>query len=344
MDLTSPFRSDRGIDSDRFAIKLRETLVDLERKAVLLARLDGSLEAKDRYTKANARGLGRIRVFKNYEMHLSHVRLSNGRPMPLLRGHPPASELRSQVFQLAGCNWRCWYCYVDDALLNGLVARGEYLTASALVDLYLEVPNRPAVIDLSGGQPDLAPEWALWVLQEIDRRGLRGSVFVWEDDNLSSELMWTLLSAEQISFMAKFEGHSRVGCFKGFDSQSFSYNISAPSELFERQFTVFRRLLECGFDVYAYATFTCPSGHCSAGRMSEFVDRLQDIHPLLPLRTIPLRIRPFSATQARMRPGQESSFDEQQRAGEFWDEELKNRFSSQQLLLPYEAIELRATR
>jgi uncharacterized Fe-S cluster-containing radical SAM superfamily protein len=252
------------------------------------------------------------------------------------------SELRSQAFQLAGCNWRCWYCYVDDALLNGLVARGEYVTASALLDLYLEVPNHPAVIDLTGGQPDLVPEWALWVLQEIDRRGLRGRVLVWQDDNLSSELMWTLLSAEQISFMSAFEGHSRVGCFKGFDPQSFSYNTSAPAELFDRQFAVFRRLLKNGFDVYAYATFTCPSGHCTKDRIHEFVDRLQDIHPLLPLRTIPLKIRPFSATQARMRPGQETTFDEQQRAGEFWDEELRNRFSSQQLLLPYEAVELRA--
>lgn len=215
MDLTNPFRSDRGIDSDRFAIKLRETLVDLEKKAVLLARLDGSLEAKDQYTKANARGLGRIRVFKNYDMHLSRARVFNGRATPLQRGHPPVAELRSQAFQLAGCNWRCWYCYVDDALLNGLVARGEYVTASALLELYLEVPNRPAVLDLTGGQPDLVPEWALWVLQEIDHRGLRGRVLVWQDDNLSSELMWTLLSAEQISFMSAFEGHSRVGCFKG---------------------------------------------------------------------------------------------------------------------------------
>lgn len=341
MDPINSFRSDRGIDSDRFAIKLRETLLDRTRKAVLLARLDGSLEARDRYTRANARGLGRVRVFRNYEMHLSRVRSLDGRVMPLLRGHPPTTELRSQVFQLAGCNWRCWYCYVDDSLLNARISRGEYLTASDLVDLYLGVPDRPAVIDLSGGQPDLVPEWTLWVLEEIDRRGLRGKVLIWQDDNLSSELMWDVLSAEQISFMSGFEGHSRVGCFKGFDSVSFSYNTSAPAELFERQFVVFRKLVDWGFDVFAYATFTCPSGHCSMDQIRRFVDRLQDIHPLLPLRTIPLKIRPFTATQARMRAGQELSFEEQQRAGDFWDAELRSRYSRQQLELPYEAVGMR---
>lgn len=270
------------IDSDRFATNLRKTLVDLVGRRVLLARINESLEARDRYTLINLAGLGRVREFTNFSMHLSKARVADGRPIPLLRGHSRASVTRSQVFQLAGCNWRCWYCYVDDELLSGRLSAGTYVSAAEMVEIYLSLSDRPSAIDLSGGQPDLVPEWTLWVLEEINRRGLRGNVLIWQDDNLSTEFLWKVLTEEQIDFMARFPGHSRVGCFKGFDELSFSYNTQAPTSLYARQFELLARLLKHGFDMYAYATFTSPQGHCTKARMSQFVDRLQSIHPLLP--------------------------------------------------------------
>lgn len=332
-----PFKLGR-IDSDRFASKLRKSLVDVGERKVLLARISGSLQARDRYTLTNSGGMGRVREFSNFSMHLSKARSFDGRPVPLLRGHPTDSTVRSQVFQLAGCNWRCWYCYVDDVLLEGKASSGSYLSAAEMVEAYLLLPNRPLAIDLSGGQPDLIPEWTLWVLEEIDRRGLRGSVLVWQDDNLSSEMLWDVLTGEQIDYMARFEGHSRVGCLKGFDDLSFSYNTLAPPHMYERQFSLLARLLRHGFNVYAYATFTAPPGHCTRARMSQFVDKLQEIHPLLPLRTIPLQIRAFSATAARTTADHEASLTEQLRAGEFWDQILAERFSMRQLQCPYEEV------
>ena len=336
-----PFRDTGGINSDRFATKLRNILVDLENKSVLLARLDGTLQSQDNYTKANCLGLGRTRIFTNYGMHLSNVRTIGGHPIPFLRGHPPTTKLRSQVFQLAGCNLRCWYCYVDDKLLSARPLNGEYVSASDIVDMYLNVPNRPIVIDLSGGQPDLVPEWTFWVLEELDRRGLRGNVLVWQDDNLSTELVWDVLTVSQIEFMASFDGHSRVGCFKGFDPVSFAYNTSATIDLFDRQFIVFERLLKSGFDLYAYATFTSPPDHCTKDHIKCFMDRLQAIHPLLPLRTIPLRVRKFNATTDRMNEKHERAFDEQHRAGYYWDSLLSERFTREELECPYEKIKIR---
>ncbi|MEQ1741104.1 MAG: hypothetical protein ABL869_01195 [Candidatus Nitrotoga sp.] len=179
------------------------------------------------------------------------------------------------------------------------------------------------------------------MLEEIDRRRLRGKVLVWLDDNLGAEHLWEYLTPKQIAFMAEFEGHSRVGCFKGFDPTSFAFNTAAPAELFDQQFIVFDRLLRAGFDLYAYATFTSPPGHCTKQRMSAFVDRLQAIDPLLPLRTIPLAIRPFSATKHRMDRQHECSIDEQSLAGDLWDDELRVRFSTAELDLPYESINIR---
>lgn len=333
----APFRLGR-IDSDRFAFKLRKTLVDIAEQKVLVARIDGALQARDRYTLTNLAGLGRVREFTGFSMHLSKVRAKDGKPIPLLRGHPAASPVRSQVFQLAGCNWRCWYCYVDNELLAGKVSAGIYMSAAEMIETYLSLSNPPTAIDLSGGQPDLVPEWTFWVLEEIDRRGLRGDVLVWQDDNLSSEMLWSVLSEEQINYMAHFEGHSRVGCFKGFDELSFSYNTLAPQLMYGRQFELLARLLRHGYDVYAYATFTSPPAHCTKARMSQFVDDLQRIHPLLPLRTIPLRVRSFSATAARIGADHEASIAEQQRAGEFWDQILTERFSLRELQCPYEEV------
>jgi uncharacterized Fe-S cluster-containing radical SAM superfamily protein len=330
--------SNNVIHEDQIAKRLRKALLKAEQRAVLLAQIDGSVESRDHYTRINCCGLGRIRVFRDFGMHLSSA--TGIERKPLLRGHPPARVIRTQVFQLAGCNWRCWYCYVDDSLLRALPQNGQYVSADELLDLFLEESDHPSVIDLSGGQPDLVPEWAFWVMEAIERRGLRDKVFVWQDDNLSTDLMWQVLSLPQIRYMASFPKHSRVGCFKGFDPISFAYNTSAPSRLFERQFMLFQMLLKEGFDMYAYVTFTAPHHHASEVMIGDFVDRLQAVHPMLPLRTIPLRVRPFAATKQKMTDDNQRALEEQFNAIVFWEHELQRRFNKRLLDLPYDAVSI----
>ena len=50
------------------------------------------------------------------------------------------------------------------------------------------------VLDLTGGQPDLVPEWILWMMCELRARGLERKVYVWSDDNLSNDYFWRFLS------------------------------------------------------------------------------------------------------------------------------------------------------
>jgi len=65
-------------------------------------------------------------------------------------------------------------------------------TAGELVDAYLAIPGRPSVLDLSGGQPDLVPEWVSWTLRALDERRV-SDVYVWSDDNLSTDYFFTHL-------------------------------------------------------------------------------------------------------------------------------------------------------
>lgn len=119
-----------------------------------------------------------------------------------------------------------------------------------------------------------------------------------------------------------------MGCFKGFDSESFSFNTTADPKLFEQQFVLMNRLVRAGFDVYGYATFTSPTDKNIDQKMSDFVDQLQErVHPNFPLRTVPLRISVFTPTAARVRSEQEGSLQIQGLAVAAWISELERRYS-----------------
>jgi len=320
------------------AKKMRARVLRLPEKKVLIANLIDSVEASDKYTIVNCGGFGRIRQFSRFSIHLDYLL---GYAKPLLRGHPPVDVLRSQVFQLAACNWRCWYCFVDDPLLNGKDQNARFFSADELLDLYLAEDDRPKVIDLSGGQPDLVPEWTLWMIDAMARRGLEGSVYLWSDDDLGTDFIWECLSNEEIRRIAESPLHTRVGCFKGFDEASFSFNTGAPSDQFEMQFVRFKKLLDAGFDLYAYATLTSSSTEGINKSIDEFMDRLQAVHYNLPLRTIPLRICLFSATRRRSTPEQLASLESQHAALHAWQAALESRYSQDEISIPYDLVSLK---
>lgn len=162
------------------------------------------------------------------------------------------------LFQNAACNWRCWYCFVPFKLLDANENLASWLTADRLVDLYLEAGLPAPMIDLSGGQPELTPEWVPWMMDALTRRGLSKKVYLWSDDNLSNDYFWQMLSPEEIKRVREYEMYGKVGCFKGFDGSSFAFNTRASPDIFERQFALFKRYLALGIDMYAYATLTAP--------------------------------------------------------------------------------------
>ena len=110
-------------------------------------------------------------------------------------------------------------------------------------------------------------------MRALRERGLEGSVYLWSDDNLSNDYFWQHLDGEEIDLIRSFRGYGRVGCFKGFDRESFGFNTAADQDLFDRQFDLFGRLIGLGLDVYAYVTLTAPTGNGLADRVARFVDQ-----------------------------------------------------------------------
>lgn len=316
------------IDTDALSASYRARGVDREGERVLITDFRGTEQEVDLSEPPNCGGFGRIRHFTRGPQSAWPANPIPIDPACRALGLPRADKLRAQVFQNAICNWRCWYCFVPFELLAASREHASWQSAKSLIDLYLAESDRPFLIDLTGGQPDLTPEWLLWMLRELRRRGLMNATYVWCDDNLSNDYFWRHLTTTEQEEVFTYPNLGRVGCFKGFDAASFAYNTRAAPELFDRQFELFDRHLRSGVDLYAYATFTAQSTAGIADAMARFVDRLQELDEHLPLRTVPLQIEVFTPVQSRLGQIERAALQHQWRAVEAWQRELERRFDA----------------
>jgi uncharacterized Fe-S cluster-containing radical SAM superfamily protein len=329
------------IDTDAYSLRLRERAIDPLRKKILLTNFRGTAQESDLSEPANCEGYGRVRHFSRQSNSAWPANPLPIDPAAAALGLGRIDALRAQVFQNAACNWRCWYCFVPFPLLSANERYASWIDAETLIDLFAALPSRSPMIDLTGGQPDLVPEWVPWTLDALADRGIDHSVYVWSDDNLSNDYFWRYLSDSQIELLANSSRYGRVCCFKGFDSSSFSFNTNAAPDLFDRQFHLFDHLMTTGIDLYAYATFTSPTTEGIADSMRRFVDRLQSISPDLPLRTVPLEIVVWSPVHSRLNEVRLSALQNQWHAIEAWNNELTDRFSRSQRDRPINEIQLR---
>jgi uncharacterized Fe-S cluster-containing radical SAM superfamily protein len=309
----------------RAAESLRQACIRTNDQSTLLTYYPDTAQEADITEGSNCEGLGRIHHFRRFP---KPGWPANPLPIdPALRslGRSPADEVRAEVFQLAACNWRCWYCFVP---FNCLTGRGpsRWVSASDLVDLFGRNGSSEILI-LSGGQPDLAPEWVLWVMKALRESGREDDVYLWSDDNLSLDFHWQYLSEADRQFIASYKHYGRVGCFKGFDAESFAFNTSASREEYDEQFKRFARLLEDGVDLYAYVTLTTPDDASPRDPIRRFMDRLQAIAPNLPLRTVPLLIGEFGPVTRRLNPERKRALRNQWQAAEAWQSEVESRFA-----------------
>ncbi len=315
-----------SIDTEKFSHALRQKAIRVDERKLLITRFTGSEQEQDLTEPANCGGLGRIRHFRR-----ATAEGWPENPLPIdpaiqKLGIEPSDIIRAQVFQNAACNWRCWYCFVPFALLNADEKHASWCSVEELLDQWETEVNAPLVIDLTGGQPDLTPEWIPWMMRGLTARGKNSSVYLWSDDNLSNDYFWRYLSEDDIQLVSGYRNYGKVCCFKGFNQASFAFNTKAHPDLFERQFDLFRRYHKLGLDLYAYATFTCTVENGIEDDIRRFVDKLQAVSENMPLRVVPLEIRAFSPVHGRIESLHSRSMKLQWEAIKCWNDELKKRF------------------
>jgi uncharacterized Fe-S cluster-containing radical SAM superfamily protein len=280
------------IRTENMANRMRSRIIRPATREILITKLKGSGQENDLTSPVNCGGLGRIRHFRRATASGWPDNFLPIDPASAALGISPVDLLEAEVFQNAACAWRCWYCYVPFDLLGGDERRAEWTTPDELVRRYAALEQRPPILDLSGGSPDLTPEWIPWTIEALDGAGIRDTTFLWSDDNLSTDLIFTTLDEGQRRLMIEAK-YGRVCCFKGFDAESFAFNTGAEPDEFERQFERFERYLALGLDLYAYATLTGPTLDGVEEKVDVFVRRLAALWGELPGRTVPLRIEAF---------------------------------------------------
>ena len=309
----------------KLAYEYRKKSINIKDKKLLLTTFSGSDQEKDLSQPPNCNGLGRIRHFYYNQEDW------NVNPLPIIPvsnalGLDEKDSLRAQVFQNAVCNYRCWYCYVDFKLLSANPKFSKFVTVDEIITSYIAQESPPPVIVLSGGQPDIVPEWTVWVIEELLKKGLQ-KVYLWGDDNLSNFFYWEFLDKEQRNLIENFNLYSKVCCFKGYDESSFTYNTGCIPEEFERQIKVATKYVnETSLDLYFYITLTNNEPEKLEIQIKKFLDRLQEVSYLLPLRIVPLKVASFNSNKKRLK-----DLDNQFEALKVWQSELNIRFTQDEL-------------
>lgn len=312
----------------------RKRFIDVENQKILLAKIEGSEQEQDLTEKPTCGGYARIHHFKR------QIKDWINDPLPIDPANKyfglPYNEpqINVQVFQLPICNMNCWYCFVPDNLKNLSDQNSKWFSTSEIVD-HLEMQCKDkTVIDLSGGNPELTPEWPLWLARELKKRNLDKKYYIWSDDTLSTESMFTYLSEDEIKELASYKNYGKVCCFKGFDEESYEYNCMLKKEFYYKSFKTLKKYIEYGFDVYGYITLTTNSIRNIKERIANFMDKVQkEISFYFPLRIIPLKIFQFTPTMGRMikNPDSKKAIDNQNIAIKAWCDEIKKRFTTEEI-------------
>ena len=305
--------------------EFRSVAVDLDNKLFRMTKFEKSVQATDITLGSNCNDFGRIH-------HFNHHKNNDWLPNPL--PHQPVGEffgkempdtLQVEVFQLAVCNFHCWYCFVDKNLRKGDPKYSEMVSAEYLLNLSKK-ENRPPVIVLSGGQPDLVPEYQLWFLEARKALGMDKSHFIWSDDNLSNDFFWTKLTDDQRNFMKNEKGYARVACLKGYDPESFSFNTGMPKQMFLQQIQRLARFYRAGFNQYGYITLTTPTCKNIDTKIPYLFDKIQtEISEDFFLRIVPLEIFQYNVNSSEFH---KQASRNQYNVLDVWRKELEKRFPS----------------
>ena len=313
------------IDLDQNNAMMRARCVDAAREAVMVSRIGGSQQEADLTLSANFGGLGRIRHFRHEWIGNWPANPYPGLPAARALGTELSSITRAQLIQIAGCGMRCWYCFVPYRMLSGVEAISTWITAADLVDLYEAEEDRPPIIVLSGGSPDIAPEWVAWVLAELDARGLGDRTFLWSDDNLSSFAMLEPGFRPHLDLLRRSGNYGKVVCLKGFDEASFTFNTQVTPDGFERQLAILDGYFDLGLNLYGYITLTSEGLDGAADGIRRLMDRIQAGSGDFLGRLLPLRVTKYGPMVSRLDPSRSASLRHQDQVLEFWLEELGRR-------------------
>lgn len=274
----------------------------------------------------NLNDFGRIRTF--YRKKFTDW---NSDPIPLdiiseKLNYKELDKLDVQMLEVAKCNLHCWWCYLPDEIRRINDKYMEWFSPKELVDLILRDNKDCKSIYLSGGNPELVPEFVYEFMKELEERKISNDILLWSDDVLTTDYNFNI-DKDKLDYMINYQNYIKLCCLKGFDPESFAFNTLLPKEVFNEQLSRLKKYIDLGFEVYCYIILTCNSLKNIKTKIKNIINQLQDISYYLPLRVIPIKIEEFSAVTSRLNTERIKSMQNQYEVLKVWNQEIDNIYS-----------------
>ena len=356
-----------GFDPIKRAEAIRPRMIDLVNKKVLIASFEDTSQLKDIPQTQRMGDHFRVKIYtkrKEIEQGLDNFRREPAAIAAERLGEPPSYFSKEDkrnwqgpriaecnaVFlgQINGCNLRCWQCYVDDRNNSANPEYGKFFSAEEILIQFL-IESRKAqfltdsdrklnILRISGGDPFLVPEIIVWMIEAVQNFGLEDFIYLWVDTNLTvGDFYWKYLSDEQRTKIRNFKNIGFMGCYKGYDEESFTKTCGAAPKFLQEQFKTHRRLIEEGLDVYTYLYPLTYSEPYLREKIIGFMNKLQkEINKYAPLRLTTPCVKKYSPTEMRLTPERERALVLQYPAIEIWKQEIERRFGEKANLAPHE--------
>lgn len=301
-------------------MSIRDSVYKASDGSALFANLLNTKEATDSYHEVNHEGFGRIRNFKHFLFHIETDVMERRKFLRLNEVGKWSNQFQSQVFQIGVCPLRCRYCFVDKENLDGTNPQSAFLKPVDVIQMFLESWPNIRNLDISGGSPDLCPEFLFKLLSEIERVDLKGRITIWVESNLDVNY-YSKMSKNVIEYIATFPNFHLLCSLKGWDSTSVTYNTRNMMS-FDQQLEGLRFFCQHHFPLSVYLVFI---GHkiADSKEVASLYSQLKHISFELPERCIPLYIKKFHA-QGNLGDKFINTYDDQKRAASWWDEKILN--------------------
>ena len=292
----------------------------------LMSKLLYKTEEEKKALNINLDDFGRVRNFKRNKFS---DWCSDPIPMDIVSKRlnmDRMDNLDVQMVEVAKCNLHCWWCYLPDELRHINEKYMKWFSPQELLDLVFHENANCKCLYVSGGNPELVPELIYDIMKELSNRGLSDKLLLWSDDVLSTDYVFNM-DIDKLKYMLQYKNYAKICCLKGFDDQSFSFNTLTKKEGFQEQLERLKKNIDLGFDTYCYVVLTCEDLENIDKRISDFIEKLQNISYYLPLRVIPIKIEKFSAVIERLNDIRNQSIINQYKVLDVWNSQIEKSYS-----------------
>lgn len=283
-----------------FIEELRSKVITVDSDKIRVAKLSGSLIAKDNHKKIFLNGLIRKRHSFVTGTDKWHKVLLPMLPVCKALNLKPEECLESLIIQTPVCNIRCWFCFVDYKLINGNPDNTGIISQDQIVNFLKEKNMR--IIHISGGEPIIIPEFINGLYQKSKNIESSQRPFIWVETNLTiSPSDLDQESLDHLVSVMKSKRTGFVGCFKSICPEDYHFSIGNSDTDWIKQFESAKKFLDYNANFYSTLILVVRNLWNLKSKIKTFFDTaIKYCGEEFLRKIVPIEVRLYSATSDRI--------------------------------------------